>query len=76
MILAWRERLSKVEHMEEAADELALTFDQNRAVQLWDFWKMCVELRENEKIVKNQVHRRLLGDAMNTWKQRRSVYKA
>ena len=51
MILAWRDKLTKIENMEEEADELALNNEQNRIVQMWDFWKTCLELKEGETYI-------------------------
>lgn len=73
MILAWRDKLTKIENMEEEADELALNNEQNRIVQMWDFWKTCLELKEGEKIIKGQVHKRLKLNALQVWKNRRFV---
>lgn len=70
MLRLWRGELSKIEHMEVAADEFAQSLEETQASRAWNFWKIQTDLREVERVVRARADARLKEDALQTWKQR------
>jgi protein SFI1 len=66
----WRRRLAGVDEVEDAGENLALTFDNRRMSKFWDIWRRTSALRATESLLVERVNLRVMNDAVAVWKKR------
>ncbi|KAH8117554.1 Sfi1 spindle body protein-domain-containing protein [Phellopilus nigrolimitatus] len=72
MFAVWQSQLTRMDHLEAVAIDFMQLSEQNRAANLWDFWKRQTNLYESGKIIRDRVDARLLVSSLGTWKHRMS----
>jgi len=72
----WRERLARVDAVEDAGETLVQVFGSRRVSKFWHAWRRASGLRSTESLLAERVDLRVMNDAMTVWKKRMWVTSA
>ncbi|KZT68998.1 hypothetical protein DAEQUDRAFT_765781 [Daedalea quercina L-15889] len=66
----WRTRLAYLDQLDAAAEHLEYARQERQAERCWDLWRRALEVRRQERVMAERVDMRIMGQAMDTWKNR------
>ncbi|EJD06031.1 uncharacterized protein FOMMEDRAFT_145354 [Fomitiporia mediterranea MF3/22] len=69
-IRKWRGRLFNLGNLEIAADRFGQSLEDAQVARVWNFWKLQVDLRDVERVLRARMDARIKDGAMQTWKQK------
>lgn len=65
----WKERLSRLDGLEEAADLHLEIVEQGCVGRCWNLWKRASDMRNAERELLQRVKLRLMGNAIDIWRK-------
>ncbi|TFY63971.1 hypothetical protein EVJ58_g2926 [Rhodofomes roseus] len=66
----WRARLALLDELDAAAEHLEYVRQERQVEKCWDLWRRALGMRRQEKVMAERVDIRIMGHAMDTWRNR------
>ncbi|CCL99150.1 uncharacterized protein FIBRA_01165 [Fibroporia radiculosa] len=66
----WKKRLMQLDELDAAAEHFIYSCEERYIEKCWDVWRRGVDLRKMEKAMTQQVSLRIVGQAVDVWRNR------